>query len=244
VDAEAGGASEGENRLRIAASRGKVTAEYKERASLPLTSADGVLAEAIRKKGPVIIPDIHDKRAPHTFIYRQEALAQGWRSFMAVPMLGREEEPIGALSLYGSAIGRFDESEGKLMQSFANQAAVAFQQQKRLEAMQRLAQVGQSLSFDQTESDKLLTQIAELARHITGADCTVIYPYDPVRQTYFAKETIVAVGLISEEEKEIGRSPAHGRTGGNHSPAQSHRCSGCGGGRYRNRIGIAGEARP
>ena len=182
--------------LRIAASAGEIDPEFVKHATLSTAAMDSLNGYALSIGKTIIKNDIFDPdgRKP-SFAYQEVARAHGWHSFMAVPLLGREGEPLGVLSLHSTAIGKFGPPEQQLMQTFANQSAVALQQQRRMEAMYKLAQVGHDLSVNMTAAKELLIQVAQIAKDITKADCTVIYPYDPDKRTFFHKEAVIAVGV-------------------------------------------------
>ena len=77
-----------------------------------------------------------------------QAERHNWHSFMAVPLFGRQKQPLGSLSLYGKETAKFGESEVNLMKTFAGQVAVALENSqlaKRLDVqLQSLHQLGQT----------------------------------------------------------------------------------------------------
>jgi len=191
--------------LRIDASAGHFSQEFIDQVRLPVEPDASLNAQALHSGAPVVCPDL--QLVPNQN-HRDMVVAHGWHSFMAVPLFGREKEHLGVLSLYDKETDKFRKPDEQLVETFANQAAVAFQQHRRIAAMQMLAEVGQTLAMSLTEARHLLLQVAEIAREITGADCTVIYPYDPKRKLFYSQESVTAVGLKHELElKKVTSKP-------------------------------------
>ena len=191
--------------LRIDASAGQLSQEFIDKARLSMEPGASLNARALHSEAPLVR---HDLQLDSDVNYPEVVQDHGWHSFMAVPLFGREKEHLGVLSLYDKEIDKFRDPDVQLVQTFANQAAVAFQQHRRIAAMQRLAEVGQALAMSLTEARHLLYQVAEIAREITGADCTVIYPYDPKRKLFYDQESVTAVGLKYElEMKKVTSKP-------------------------------------
>jgi GAF domain-containing protein/ActR/RegA family two-component response regulator len=202
---------EGDKYARIVASCGDIYAGIQKDKPLPIEPGTSISSEAFTERKPVICDDImKDSRKPE-FFFKKEAKSGDWHSFMAVPLFGREGEPLGLLSLYGHTIAKFGMAQSELMQTFANQVAIALQQQKRMAALRQLAQVGQTLAGGIADDPKkLLEQAAEVACRLTKAQCAVIYPYHPVKKYFYAKEHIAAFGLhdpasgIADKPRDTG----------------------------------------
>lgn len=187
--------NEGGKFLRIKASTSGIPEKYVETARLSATSDDTIHALAWKHQSPVIKNNIFDDQNP-IFIHKAYARSYGWHSYMAVPVLGQDNEALGTLSLYGMAKNQFEQLEVETMQSFANQVAIAIQQQKRTAALQQLTQISQTVTERITDHpQELLEKVAELARALTGADCIVIYPYDPGKKQFYDIDNIATVGL-------------------------------------------------
>ncbi len=126
--------------LGIVASKSATFDEnFEHNALLPLDPTTSINALSLAKGKPIVRRDIQNDTEKPTFHYLGEAKRRGWHSFMAVPLLGRDGEPLGTLSLYSQSIDRFSTPEIEIVQTFANQAAIAFRQQKRTLALQRQA---------------------------------------------------------------------------------------------------------
>jgi GAF domain-containing protein len=135
--------------------------------------------------------------------YRKELLDQKYNSLMIVPFVGKHNEKIGALSCYGTMQNAFSKEDEDFIKIFANQAALAFQQQKRIMAFEELAKVGENIKTNNSNILRLLKEIANIAEDVTKPIITynqsrlnktnfvVIYPYDLINQEYFDKNDIV-----------------------------------------------------
>jgi signal transduction histidine kinase len=80
-------------------------------------------ARAILTRGIVYIPNIRDDKE---YTLRGLAGAAAYLSVLSVPML-LEGEPIGALTVTGAKAGAFSQRQIELLQTFAEQAAIAIQ---------------------------------------------------------------------------------------------------------------------
>jgi GAF domain-containing protein/anti-sigma regulatory factor (Ser/Thr protein kinase) len=90
---------------------------------LDISASDTGLGEAIAKRRPVQFPDI--SKAPSSTL-RGAVLDLGLRAVLIVPLLGAEG-PLGALVLRRRQSAEFPEAVVSLMQSFADQSAIALE---------------------------------------------------------------------------------------------------------------------
>jgi GAF domain-containing protein len=197
---------EGDHYLRIEAAKGNIDDNYIKTTRLSTRPGESIAAQALLEHRVIIRRDIADETDLPRFQYLPEAQEQGWQSCMVVPLLGRGDISLGVLGLYSNEIGKFDASDGQLMQTFANQSSIAFQQQRWASALHRLAEVGKSLAVGITEAKDLLARIARIGSEIVGADCAVIYPYDPSRHLYYQQEAVASFGL-RHPHKEVTSKP-------------------------------------
>jgi GAF domain-containing protein/anti-sigma regulatory factor (Ser/Thr protein kinase) len=96
---------------------------------LDIATGETGLGEAIANRKPLQVPDIL-KRASNSL--RDAALEAGLRAALIVPLLG-SEEPLGALVLQRRRTGDFPASVVNLMQSFADQSAIALENARLFE---------------------------------------------------------------------------------------------------------------
>lgn len=186
---------EGDDFFRIVAHKGNFLGDYLE-TNLPANPESCVVAHALWSPKPVILGDIFDTTRKPAFLKRKEAKKHEWKSFMAVPFIGQEDEKIGVLSLYGKMQHMFSEKDdGELIWTFANQAAIAFQQQERMAMMKGLAEIGQNLGVNENDTKIFLKKVVTISRNIIRADCTVLYPFDSNRPGFFNRNMVVQDGL-------------------------------------------------
>jgi signal transduction histidine kinase len=91
---------------------------------LDISAREGGLAEAIARRQPLPIPDLTQR--PNDPL-RDAVLEAGFRASLVVPLLAAEGPPLGALILRRRRPGKFSEPVVALMQSFADQSAIALE---------------------------------------------------------------------------------------------------------------------
>ena len=122
---------------------------------------------AILDRAVVHVPDV--SQDPERLLIRDLAERVGFRSVLSVPML-REGSPIGAITVWHSAVTPFSDKHVALLQTFADQAVIAVENVrlfKELEAKNQAltaahAQVTETLE-QQTATSEILRVISELA---------------------------------------------------------------------------------
>ena len=90
---------------------------------LDISAREGGLGEAIAKRQPLQIPDLSQR--PRELL-RDAVIEAGFRASLIVPLLGAEG-PVGALVLRRRQPGEFSAAVVSLMQSFADQSAIALE---------------------------------------------------------------------------------------------------------------------
>jgi signal transduction histidine kinase len=90
---------------------------------LDITAVEGALAQVIAKRQPLHIPDLIERAGDPLCDVVVEA---GFRATLVVPLLGADG-PLGTLILRRRRPGKFPEAVVSLMQSFADQSAIALE---------------------------------------------------------------------------------------------------------------------
>ena len=196
---------EGDDYLRIVdSSQPKLLKDYE---IVPTAPNSSISAQALHQEKPQIIGDLNQYDNHPPFI-NQKALAKyQWRSFMVVPLLGKEGENLGVISLLSTEVHKFSSEDGMLVQHFANQAALALQEQRHIIILQELANIGQELTTALTDTKAYLKKVVLLARQISHAASTVLYPYDPLYQHSYDIEQNVFAGELRKPKKRLSKRP-------------------------------------
>lgn len=94
----------------------------------------GPTGRAIKGMSPVVMNDIESN--PYFEPWRRKALARGYRSSMAVPLICARDKFQGILNLYSGEKGYFTEDRVRIIQAFANQAATAIENVRLVEGLE------------------------------------------------------------------------------------------------------------
>jgi signal transduction histidine kinase/CheY-like chemotaxis protein len=132
---------------------------------------------------------VHDVRADPELTYRAKAI-DPIRTVLAVPML-RADELLGVILIYRHEVLPFGEGQITLMETFADQAAIAIENARLLTELQErtgeltrsvqelraLGEVSQALSST-LDLDAVLSTIVSRAKQLTGSDACSVWEYD------------------------------------------------------------------
>ena len=155
--------------------------------------------------------------------------AEDYHSVLGLP-LKKGNEIVGVLYINYRELNMITDEVIQIGKLFANQAAVAiynanlysnlFEKEK---AMSRLVEVGHKISEaiarpQSLDADpgvkQVLTDIARVACELTGADCSVFYPFDASRKEFYDIKQVGAWGLInvlnlSDKPRSVGGMAAY-----------------------------------
>jgi GAF domain-containing protein/anti-sigma regulatory factor (Ser/Thr protein kinase) len=124
---------------------------------LDIAAGETGLGEAIAKRQPLQIPDI-TKRARNPL--RDAAIEAGLRAALIVPLLGAEG-PLGALVLQRRQPGEFPQAVVSLMQTFADQSAIALENARLFE---EIAQKGRELELASQHKSQFVANMSHELR--------------------------------------------------------------------------------
>jgi signal transduction histidine kinase/ActR/RegA family two-component response regulator len=156
----------------------------------------------------------------------------GYRTLMSAPMLV-DDDVVGALSLWRTAVAPFDERESTLLGDFAAQAAIAVRQVSLLRALESrsaelatkvdqleaLSEVGEAVRSS-LDLDEVLATIVTNAVRLTGTDGGSLMEYDEstgvfsVRCAYGSSQALLdrlQEVRIERETTLVGRAALEGR---------------------------------
>jgi signal transduction histidine kinase/CheY-like chemotaxis protein/putative methionine-R-sulfoxide reductase with GAF domain len=177
---------------------------------------------------------VHDAQADPDYTYGGLHV-EPVRTMLAIPML-RADELLGVITIYRFEVRPFSEGQITLMETFADQAAIAIENARLLselqartaqltrsvEELQALGEVSQALSST-LDLEAVLQTIVYRANQLAGTDACTVYEYDEgagelhLRATHNLDDEVVA---------ELRRTPirrgegAAGRMAITHEPVQ------------------------
>jgi class 3 adenylate cyclase len=113
-----------------------------------------ITGRALMERGPVQIEDV---LADAEYSHPDAQRASGFRTLLAVPLL-HEGIPVGVLTVWRLVVQRFTDAEIALLQTFADQAAIAIANVRLFETVER----------QRTELARFAPQVAELLSSSEG----------------------------------------------------------------------------
>ena len=176
--------------LAVLACRGPIPQEDTLRLRFPLERAP-VNREVIRRREPVIIPDVRDD-APLARAFQQTAGEElettfGYiRSWMGIPLMIRERV-IGMLTLDHGEPDYYSSRQAELAMAFASQAALAIENAKLFEETRRRLAESQSLTrvttalLQKLALGEVLDIVCTEAQELTGALGSTVFLLDKER---------------------------------------------------------------
>jgi len=175
--------------------------------ALNLKIGEGIAGWVFQHQQPLVVPDT--RQAPQ-YKWIDHPEVQVHRSMICVP-LRVKGQTIGALSLNSGITNAFQPEDLGLLSSFADQAAIAIDNARRVQELEQMRQAAEAMSRV-FEPRQALQQIVESAAQVLGTDSAAIWSYDEVRDIFIPEE-LVAVGIPSEElERFREEEPKPGRT--------------------------------
>jgi signal transduction histidine kinase len=156
-----------------------------------------VSARAALERRSVHIPDV---RSDPEFTYAASEI-NPVRTALSVPML-RADELLGTIFIYRHEVRPFTDSQITLMETFADQAAIAIENARLLTELQArtgeltlsvdrltaLGDVGRAVSSS-LDLEQVLTTIVSRAVQLSEMDAGAIYEYDEVAEVFWLRAT-------------------------------------------------------
>jgi GAF domain-containing protein/sensor histidine kinase YesM len=164
---------------------------------------------------------IADVQTDPEFEFKEAAKIGGMRTMLGVPLL-REGSPIGMFALSRTSVRPFTDKQIALVETFADQAAIAIENVRLFEAeQQRTRELTESLeqqtataevlgviSRSKFELQPILQSVVDTAERLCRAEQTVIYRLEDGVYRFAAGHSSVAEYL--EVEKQTTILPGHG----------------------------------
>jgi signal transduction histidine kinase/DNA-binding response OmpR family regulator len=143
---------------------------------------------------------VHDVQADAEYTYGSRQVEQ-IRTILAIPML-RADELLGVITIYRHEVRPFGESQIALMETFADQAAIAIENARLLGELQArtaeltrsveelgaLGEVSQALSST-LDLDTVLNTIVSRASQLAGAEGCSVWEYDEGTEEFHFRAT-------------------------------------------------------
>lgn len=166
----------------------------------------GLSMAAMKSGEPQIVEDFEKERdrANPSFFQR------GIRAAVGLPVSVNRLR-IGVMWVYYSEPRRFAPSEVEALQLYVNQAAIAYENARRLKELEHLRQAAESLA-GAGDLQAVLEQIVLSARQVLQSDSAVIYSYDNARRQFDLKNSIHSGIPSTVWQKHIKAGPSRGGT--------------------------------
>ncbi|MFZ5857304.1 MAG: GAF domain-containing protein [Chloroflexota bacterium] len=184
-----------------------VSDEFREKARISYVGVDNsLIAHAFLTKQPINLADMENPPEGLTVMLEGLYRRENWRSTLIVPISDSEDQPIGAIAIKRDVVGEFSQYEVDFLSNFASQVAIAFENHLRRDKLAQLVKSGQIAIREITNEKHILQRFVEMASQLTGAPCTVIYPYDPENPTYYDVDRVAAYGRL-DMRKTVTHKP-------------------------------------
>jgi PAS domain S-box-containing protein len=167
-----------------------------------------------------------DDRFAHTAVSDELVRLTGFRSVLSAPLRG-ETGPLGAISVSSHRPDAYDDNQAELLQGLADQAAIAIQNARlieeldrsgmelarRAEAEQSLREIAAEITAIR-EPGSLLQQVVDAARRLVDADGAILDLIDPTGNAVrWAFDSGVGDAFTAEEIAELTIPIGLGATG-------------------------------
>lgn len=165
------------------------------------------LSMAVMNSGqPQIVEDFEreKERANPSFFKR------GIRAAVGLPVSVNRLR-IGVMWVYYSEPRRFVQSEVEALQLYVNQAAIAYENARRLKELEHLRQAAESLAVA-ADLQSVLEQIVLGARQVLQSDSAVIWSYDNTHRRFDLEHSIHSGIPANVWQKHIKAGPSKGGT--------------------------------
>jgi PAS domain S-box-containing protein len=170
----------------------------------PATSIrpEGISIKVMRSGQPRFIPDIVVEGSE----VHPKMIEQGVKAAACLPLEHRGRT-IGVLWIHYAAPRPFSEAEKEALQLYAGQAAIAYDNARRMRELEHLRKAAEKLA-SVAGVREVLQQIVRSAREVLGAASAVIWSYDAVRQAFLPDE-LVADGIKPELVERFREDEPH-----------------------------------
>ncbi|TMG20856.1 MAG: GAF domain-containing protein, partial [Chloroflexi bacterium] len=169
---------------------------------------------------------VHDVQADPEYTYGSRQV-DPMRTLLAIPML-RADELLGVITIYRLEVRPFTDSQIALMETFADQAAIAIENARLLTELQTknadltealeqqtaTAEILRVISSSPTDEQPVFEAIVESARRLCDATFSVVFLTETGQLTLEAVRGVDAAGIAALQQaypRPIGRDTTSGR---------------------------------
>jgi signal transduction histidine kinase len=168
---------------------------------------------------------IHDIRTEPEYTYGTLTVLDTVRTVLALPML-RANELLGVIVIYRDEVQPFTEGQIALMETFADQAAIAIENARLLTELQArtqdltrsvdqltaLAEVGRAVSST-LDLEMVLTTIVSRAVDLSGLDGGVVSEYDEAAEEFVQRAVAETGGILARALRGVRYRKGEGALG-------------------------------
>jgi GAF domain-containing protein/CheY-like chemotaxis protein len=144
----------------------------------------GISAKVVQNGKPVLIEDV---RAQSERV-NPGMIADGVGAAACFPLRLREKS-IGVMWVHYRELHHFSEAEVEALRLYANQAAIAYDNARRMRELEHMRRAAEKLA-SVAGVQEVLQQIVRSAREVLEAASAVIWSFDAVRQTFLPDELV------------------------------------------------------
>jgi len=152
---------------------------------------------------------VHDAQADPDYTYGSRQV-DPFRTILGIPML-RGDELLGVIIIYRHEVRPFTDSQIALLETFADQAAIAIENSRLLSELKRsvdeltaLGEVGRALSST-LDLETVLQTIVTRANQLTGTAGCTIWEYDEAREEFRLRASHYADAADATVLQALGR---------------------------------------
>jgi DNA-binding LacI/PurR family transcriptional regulator/GAF domain-containing protein len=161
-----------------------------------LVGTAGLAVQVMQSNEPYLIEDMQDTVGRTN----QQMIEAGVGAAGCFPLHLRGKS-IGVMWVYYEKPHRFPAAEVDALRLYVNQAAIAYDNARRIKELEHLRQAAEKLA-KVAEVHEVLQQIVQSAHEVLQADSAVIWPYDAARMVFLPVE-LVAEGVSAEVLEEF-----------------------------------------
>ena len=144
---------------------------------------EGLTMQVMRTGKAVTVED-RDREPEHV----NTSMFQDGVAAAACLPLTLQGKQIGVMWIHYEEPRRFPAHEIDALQLYANQAAIAYDNARRMRELEHMRQAAEAMA-GKAEVDEVLEQIADSARDLLGGDSAAIWSYDDMRGRFIPEET-------------------------------------------------------